>query len=120
MYNNYKNGGNILTKKKSIYILCCLLVIMFTTGCDNQKVENSLISLCDKIEQDIESYQSTEITRDELYSKVEEYNSDCQEQMNDICIYIKSIMAVPTDRQDIQESYTKKILTSCKQERETQ
>lgn len=109
-----------MNKKIFMSIICCLLVITFLTACNNQKTENPLISLCNKIEQDIESYQSNEITRNELYSKVDDYHNECTEPMNNICIYIKSIMSVPSDREDIQESYTKELLKSCNLERESQ
>ena len=111
-----------MIKKIFIYTICCMFGLIYLTGCENQTKEpkNTLVSLCNEIENDIESYQSNEITYDDLYSKVEEYNNECQEQLNDICIYIKSIITTPSNRKDIQMSFAKKILESCRIERNSQ
>lgn len=102
-----------MNKKIFIYILCYILVITFTMACDNQKVENSLISLCNKIEQDIKSYRSNEMTNNELYSKIENYNNECSDEMNNICIYLKTITMIPSEREDLKESSIQNILNSC-------
>jgi len=97
--------------------ICYLLILISLIGCTNQNQENQLISLCEKIEIDIENYQTNIINYDEFYLRVEEYNEQCQNKVNDICIYIKSIMISPPNRKDFQNSYINKISESCKLER---
>lgn len=103
-----------MNKKIFFYILCSLLIIT-TTACGNNQEENAILSLCNQIESDITSYQNNQITRDDLYSKLENYNNSCPDPMNSICITIKSILSLPKEREDLQEEYAKEILNLCNQ-----
>ena len=56
-----------MIEKITIYLLCCLIILM-NTGCNKQEnnEENQISTLCNQIENDITSYQNNQITRDDL------------------------------------------------------
>lgn len=106
-----------MIKKITIYLLCCLIILM-NTGCNkqNNNKENQISTLCNQIENDIQSYQNNQITRDDLYNKLESYQFECTDSLDNVCITLKAIISIPKDRVDLQEESAKRILKLCNQE----
>jgi len=100
-----------MIKKTTIYLLGCLIILM-NTSCNKQE-NNSIISLCNQIENDIQSYQNNQITRDDLYNKLESYQFECADSLDNVCITLKAIISVPKEREDLQESSAKNLLNYC-------
>lgn len=100
-----------MIKKITIYLLCYLIILM-NTGCNNEE-DNSIKSLCNQIENDITSYQNNEITRDDLYSKIETFQSVCKNSTTNICITLNSLISVPNEREDVKELFIKDLLNHC-------
>jgi len=106
-----------MIKKITIYLLCYLIILM-NTGCNkqNNNEENQISSLCNQIESDITSYLNNEITRDDLYNKLESYQFECADSLDNVCITLKAIISIPKERVDLQEESAKRILKLCNQE----
>lgn len=106
-----------MIEKITIYLLCCLIILM-NTGCNKQEnnEENQISTLCNQIENDITSYQNNQITRDDLYNKLESYQFECADSLDNVCITLKAIISVPKEREDLQEESAKRILKLCNQE----
>ena len=103
-----------MIKKISIYLLCCLIILM-NTGCNNQNnnEENQISSLCNQIENTLTSYQNNQITRDDLYSKIEKFQSVCINSTTNICITLNALISVPNEREDVKELFIKDLSNHC-------
>lgn len=103
-----------MIKKISIYLLCCLIILM-NTGCNNQNnnEENQISSLCNQIENTLTSYQNNQITRDDLYSKIETFQSVCKNSTTNICITLNALISVPNEKEDVKELFIKDLSNHC-------
>ena len=103
-----------MIKKITIYLLCYLMILI-NTGCNNQK--NDEENLCNQIEKDIETYQNNEIKIDDLYSKLENYQSICINSTDNICITINAIISIPKEQVDIRERFAGDLFNYCQSKR---
>ena len=103
-----------MNKKIFLLIIC----IIFTTACNNQNHQEQNIQkkLCSQIKDDINNYQNNNLTKEELYSKLENYNNTCSNSLTNICINIKAIISIPKEKEEIRKEYLTNLLNNCKNE----
>lgn len=101
--------------KKIFLLVTCLI---FITACNNQnnKEESTTKNLCNQIKLDVNNYQNNNLTKEELYSKFENYNDECSDSITNICINIKVIISIPKEREELQKEYLTNLLDHCQNE----
>lgn len=107
-------------KRNLIKLMCFMSLVGCITGCGNSVENNSnpLIKICDNLERDIESYKNNEIKWDDFYSKVKQYNEECNDKDSTLCITLSSISIMNPQGKELRQAYVTELNVDCTKERD--